>query len=299
MGDHIDDTRVLVNGRRGKSAVHDCLKAVMFDGIPLGAHVLRNDREPNKRQNEMLALGHVLVGTGVDIEVSDIRSLSAAHARAAADFEASLLVGGKVRIELCRIANVTEKRCLDAVEDIERRTTAILNATPNIPGLFGTADPFYVRINARVPTRRDVVPAAAELGRLVLSEGPSIPKSDSMRRVGPQYPVLHDLEVHWTRVKGKDLGLQIERPRHLLGRFNGRDEFTHIMTKKAQKILDYSEGGQFPVWLATFVDTAFTIPYGIIEAFRAGPPLDPVPFRRLLLGCLTNGVTFGGATSAA
>jgi hypothetical protein len=299
MGDHIDDTRVLVNGRRETSAVHERLKAIVFDSMPLGAHVLTNDREPNKRQNEMLALGHVLVGTGVDIEVSEVRSLTATSAHATADFEASMLAGKTVRIELCRIANVQEKRCIDAVEDISRRAVALLNAASDVPRLFGGSDPFYVRINGRVPMPRDVVAAADELAHLILSEGPSIRTSRSMRRVTARYPVLHDLEAHWTRIDGDALYLEIEPPRHLLAPFDGRIEFAEIMVKKARKIHAYSGGGGFPVWLATYVDTAFKYPYGIVEEFRSGLPLEPAPFNRLLIGCLTNGVTFDDAVSAA
>ena len=151
MGDHIDATRLLVNGVPDHlGGRYERLKGIRFDGLALGHHPLTDDKEPNKRVNEMLALGHVLVGSGAVDEVGQVTLLKERPGVATPDFEAILLTGRTVRIELVRLADQGEKIYLNALTEIARRTNEALRDTPDILALLGTQGRFHVRFYSRV-----------------------------------------------------------------------------------------------------------------------------------------------------
>ena len=292
IGDHIDAARDRVDSSRAFSIVHERLKNLIFDGKRLADFELSDDREQSKRQNEMLALGHVLVGTNVDLDISSIVSLNTKELRSTPDFEAQLISDKRVRIEVVRIADRNEKQYLDALTDILRRTNEALNATDGIVDLIGPTGPFYFGIYARAPLKKEVIDISFELSKLVLVDGPSLSRSLSMRRVGEEYPILHSLETHWTREPSDaNVTLKTSAFGHLIHRGNPLEAMAKKFAEKSAKFDDYSYG-RVPVWLAFYVDTPMSYPLGTVTGIANSKDLDPAPFERLLIGCLTHGTVY-------
>lgn len=295
MADHVETTRVRVSpGPDHPSEWHVRLNGLRFDGRRLSEHLLTDEKEPNKRLNEMLGLGHSLVGCGADFEIAEIRSLQPREGRATADFEATLRTAGTVRIELCRLADRSEKQYQDALNEIWRRTNEALRSTPDVLARLGTEDTFFVRFYDDVPTSKDIAPAARELTALILDEGGRIPRTASMRRAGAHYPTLHRLGTNWTRLPdGENVGLRIDPLLHVVGRPNPKAAFRPMLAKKAEKFTSYSDDG-IPVWLAFYVDSQIGVAtaYATVEEIERDGGVDPSPFERVLVGCLTKGVTF-------
>jgi hypothetical protein len=77
-----------------------------------------------------------------------------------------------------------------------------------------------------------------------------------------------------------------------MGTSRPRDAFPTLFKQKAERYADYSDGGAVPVWLAMYVRTALTYPYGDVEAIGHTEGVSPQPFERLIIGSKTIGVVF-------
>ena len=153
--------------------------------------------------------------------------------------------------------------------------------------------PYFVRFYKRVVGPRDIKSVSEELAALIISEGACARRTISMSRVGPQYPVLHELETNWTRLEDRRgrTGIILDPLLHLLGSMRPRDAFPMLFAEKASKYEEYSEGGAVPVWLAVYVRSSLSIPYGDVETLIAQHPA-PAPFDRLIIGTKTVGKAF-------
>jgi hypothetical protein len=267
------------------------LLRMLFDGRPLGEHGLPPDatKEQRKRIDEMLALGHVLVGADVDYEIDAIFSLTPRGHVPTADFEAVLLRGGRAKIELCRLADETEKQYIDALSEIGRRAEALLSLGGGLDALIGS-DTIYIRFYDGIPSARDVVAASAELADVVAKECPARRASTSMFEVGPQYPVLNSLGAHWARMAESSTARIMMDPMLHVVRPNLEASFDPMFAKKAKKVAQYADG--HPVWLALYGDTGMTYPLGAVQASAGRAGFDPRPFERVIVGCFTAGVVF-------
>ncbi len=298
LGDHIDATRVRVVGPGGPDRTNpwaDRLKSIVVDGRKLGDHDLHDDKEPNKRINELLGIGYALVGADVDGEIAELHSVDPRRekGKATADFIATLNTGRTVRIELCSLVDERELQYVNVLQTMMRRTNERLAATSGVIELLGTHAPIYVRFYGAVPTPKTIEPVAQELVALILSEGSKLPYTRSMRRVGPEYPALHALDTCWTRDRSDELThVEIHPNVLLLGRPQPKDAFRPMFEQKAAKFAAYSDDGG-PVWLAMYIRSPLTIAYGDVEAIAEREvDFDPHPFERVVVGSLTIGVTF-------
>lgn len=292
MGDHIEKTRLRVHGPNGlepMSSWDNRVGNVVFDGRPLAQHVLSDQKEPAKRINEMLGAAYALVGANVDAEVRELRSLPTRQGRNTADFEATLVDGTIVRVETCGLTNEVEQLYINALSAIGRRAGAVLVRHPDVMA----KSPYFVRFYKRVVGPRDIKAVSDELAALLISEGARARRTTSMSRVAPQYPVLHELETNWTRLEDRRgrTGIILDPLRHLLGSMRPRDAFPLLFGEKAGKYEEYSEGGAVPVWLAMYVRSSLSIPYGDVETLIAQNPA-PAPFDRLIIGTKTIGKAF-------
>jgi hypothetical protein len=292
MGDHIEATRLRVHGPMGEEPISEWdqrVGAMIFDGRPLAEHQLLADKEPAKRINEMLGAAYALVGSGIDAEVAELRSLPTRPGIATPDFTARLVDGRSVRIEVCALTDETEQEYLNALRAIAQRVNEQLMPQSEVWG----KSPYFVRFYARLITARDIGPASTELTALLTSEGPTVGRSTTFNRVGPEFPLLHALGTHWARDTHDDrIGVTVGPLRHLLGSSRPRDAFPTLFAQKAARHADYSDGGMIPVWLAMYVRTALTIPYGDVEAIGRAGGMSPHPFQRLIVGSKTIGVIF-------
>ncbi len=292
MGAHIERTRVRVHGPEGPEPISSWdtrIGRIVFDGRPLAEHVLSAEKEPVKRINEMLGAAYALVGAHVDREVRDLRSLPTRQGRNTADFEATLVGGSIVRIETCGLTNELEQLYINALSAIGHRAGIELAKHPDVM----EKSPYFVRFYKRVLGPRDIKAVSEELAALLIREGPCASKTTSMSRVGPQYPLLHELEANWTRLddRHRRTGVILDPLLHLLGSTRPRDAFPILFAEKAGKYDEYSDGGTVPVWLAMYVRASLTIPYGDVEALIDQSPA-PTPFDRLIIGTKTIGKAF-------
>lgn len=86
--------------------------------------------------------------------------------------------------------------------------------------------PYAVRFYGRVLGPKDFEPWARELSALLIEEGVGARTTMSMSRVGPKYPILHELETNWTRLPEKNrVGIILDPLMHLLGDKQPRDAF--------------------------------------------------------------------------
>ncbi|MDB5072847.1 MAG: hypothetical protein JWM87_3958 [Candidatus Eremiobacteraeota bacterium] len=264
---------------------------MLFDGRPLGEHGLPADatKEERKRLDEMLALGHVLVGADVDHEIDAVFSIAPRGHVPTADFEAVLRRGGRAKIELCRLTDETEKQYINALSEIGRRAEEALSRGDGLDALIGS-DTIYIRFYGGIPTARDVPAAAAELADIVANECPARRASTSMSEVGPQYPVLNRLGAHWARmVECSSARIMMDPLLHVV-RPDLEASFDPMFAKKAKKVAQYADG--CPVWLALYGDSGMTYPLGAVQAIAGREGFDPSPFERVIVGCFTAGVVF-------
>jgi len=280
-----------IGGRDLTAPRRERLLRMLFDGRPLGEHGLPPDatKEERKRLDEMLALGHVLVGADVDYEVESVFSLVPRGHVATADFEAVLRRGGRAKIELCRLADEREKQYIDALSEIGRRAEEGLSRGDGIDALIGS-DTIYIRFYGGIPTARDIAAAAAELADVVANECPGSRASITMSEVGRQYPILNRLGTHWARMARSSSARIMLDPMHHVVRPNLEASFDPMFAKKAKKVAQYTDG--CPVWLALYGDTGMTYPLGAVQAIAGREGFDPRPFERVILGCFTAGVVF-------
>lgn len=292
MGDHIEKTRLRVHGPNGPEPISSWdtrIGKMVFDGRPLAEHMLSAKKEPAKRINEMLGAAYALVGANVDTEVRDLRSLPTRQGRNTADFEATLVGGNIVRIETCGLTNELEQLYINALSAIGHRADIELAKHPDVMA----KSPYFVRFYKRVVGPRDIKAVSDELAALLISEGPGARKTTSMSRVGAQYPLLDELDTNWTRLEDRHgrAGVILDPLLHLLGRARPRDAFPMLFGEKAGKYDEYSDGGTVPVWLAMYVRSSLSIPYGDVEALIEQNPA-PAPFDRLIIGTKTIGKAF-------
>lgn len=199
--DHVEATTVRSSGASElMTPRRERLLAMVFDSRPLGEHGLESDahKEDWKRLDEMLALAHVLVGADVDYEIEAISSLPPRHDVPTPDFEAVLRQGRRVRIELCRLSDKTEKQYIDALSEIGRRAEDAASRRVSLDTLIGQ-DTIVIRFYGGIPTSRDIAAAAAELVEVILHEAPGRRVSTTLWPVGKEYPVLSRLGAHWAR----------------------------------------------------------------------------------------------------
>ena len=254
--EHIDATRVRVHGPRGEEpmAVWDRrICALMVDGRPLGDHHLPRHKEGTKRINEMMGIVGALVGANVDGDICELRSLAPRPGLATPDFEADLMDGRTVRL----------------------------------------ASPYYVRCYARRLAPTDIGPVSRELVAFLTKNGPALPVTASMTKIGAPYGALERLGTHVCRLEREgETGLMLEPLLHLLGDVRPREPFPRLFAQKAAKYDEYSDAGIIPVWLAMYVLSPMTLPHGDVATLLAAAP-DPRPFDRLIIGSKTIGGAFG------
>jgi hypothetical protein len=290
--DHIEATAVRTSGTSDLTAQRrERLLGIVFDGAPLGEHGLGMDahKEAWKRLDEMLALAHVLVGADVDYEVECITSLPPRHDIPMPDFEAVLRQGGRVRIELCRLSDKTEKQYVDALSEIGRRTEEAVAQRGSLDALLGS-DTIIVRFYGGTPTSRDIAPAVAELTEIALNDVPRKRASTRLWPVGAEHPVLSRLGAHWARdTRRQAARIMMDPMRHIV-RPDLEAAFDPMFEKKSKKAAQYSDG--LPVWLALYGDTGMSFPLGAVDSLAGRENFDPHPFARVIVGCFTAGVVF-------
>ena len=291
MGDHIIENRVRVHGPHGLEPMSSWdarIGKVIFDEVPLAEHVLYAEKEPTKRINVMLGVAYALMGAGVDDEICKIRQLTTRNALSTADFKATLVSDDVVRIETCSLTNEVERKFLSALGAIVRIVGGKL---ANYPAVIAHS-PYVVRFYNRVLGPEDVQNVSRELNALLVEQGPHVLQSTSMKKIVPEYLVLHGLEAHWICLAGDDrTGVILDPLTHLLGKTRPRDLFPELFVKKAEKNLEYSDRGTVSVWLVMYVLSSLQMPYGDIDALIAQNP-SRAPFDRLILGSKTIGAAF-------
>jgi hypothetical protein len=290
--EHIDATRVRVHGPRGEEpmAVWDRrICALMVDGRPLGDHHLPRHKEGTKRINEMMGIVGALVGANVDGDICELRSLAPRPGLATPDFEADLMDGRAVRLETCALVDETQQRYVNAAGAIMQRVNSVIAAAPPV----WAASPYYVRCYARRLAPTDIGPVSRELVAFLTKNGPALPVTASMTKIGAPYGALERLGTHVCRLEREgETGLMLEPLLHLLGDVRPREPFPRLFAQKAAKYDEYSDAGAIPVWLAMYVLSPMTLPHGDVATLLAAAP-DPRPFDRLIIGSKTIGGAFG------
>jgi hypothetical protein len=260
----------------------------MVDGRPLGDHQLPQHKEGTKRINEMMGIAGALVGANVDHEIRALRSLAPRHGIATPDFEADLINGCTVRLETCALVDKMQRRYVNAAGAIMQRVNAAIATVPAV----WTASPYFVRSYARPLEPTDIGPVSRELADFLTKNGPTLTTTTSMTKISTPYTVLEQLDTHVCRLKKQDTRGLVFRPlMHLLSNARPRDLFPTLFAQKAAKYDEYSDGRAAPVWLAMYILSPMTLPYGDVETLIATVP-DPRPFDRLIIGSKTIGQAF-------
>jgi hypothetical protein len=290
--EHIDATRVRVHGPRGEEpmAVWDRrICALVVDGRPLGHHQLPQHKEGTKRINETMGIGGALVGANVDGEIRALRSLAPRAGIATADFEADLIDRRTVRLETCALVDETQQRYVNAAGAIMQRVNAAIATAPPV----WAASPYYARCYGRRLAPTDIGPVSRELAAFLTKNGPTLPVTASLTKIGAPYGALDRLGTHVCRLDREgETGLMLQPLLHLLGDARPRELFPKLFAQKAAKYDEYSDAGAIPVWIAMYVLSPMTLPHGDVEALLAAAP-DPRPFDRLIIGSKTIGGAFG------
>jgi hypothetical protein len=293
--EHIEATRVRVHGPSGEEPMSlwdRRICALIVDGQPLGNHQLPQDKEDRKRVNEMMGIAGALVGADVDREIGGLRSFPPRHGVATPDFEADLRNGRTVRLETCALVDETQQRYVNAAGAIMQRVNDAIATTPTV----WSASPYFVRCYGRPLEPTDIRPVSRELTDFLTKSGATLSVTTSMTKIGAPYTVLEGLDTHVCRLKEKGkTGVVFQPLMHLLGDARPRDIFPTLFTQKAAKYGEYSDDGAIAVWLAMYVLSPMTLPYGDVEALIATAP-DPRPFDRLIIGSKTIGRAFDPST---
>jgi len=233
-----------------------------------------------------------LVGANVESEIRELHTVAPRNDLPAPDLDAVLVDDRRVRIEICTLVDEREQVYVNVLAAAARRTNAALAACPGIVDVIGSDAPIYVRFYDTLPMPQDISMIAQELTALVIAEGADIPRTSSMRKVGQQYPTLHRVGTHWTRLPSEEpVRVEIDVMQHLFGRPQPGASISRMFAQKAANYSAYADDG-VPIWLVMYVQSRLSFAYGDVEAIVSGPPLDPAPFDRVIVGALTIGTTF-------
>jgi len=271
------------------------LLTMVFDGRQLGAYGLDGHahKEEWKRIDEMLALAHALVGADLDYEVEGITLLPTRQGIPTPDFEALLRSGRRVRIELCRLSDRSEKQYIDALSEIGRRAESAASRHASLDSVIGK-DTVFVRFYGDPPTSKDIAPAAAELAEVIVRDVPQKSASTTLWPVGAEHPTLSRLGAHWARDRRPQTARVMMDPMRQAVRPDLEATFEPMFKQKARKFSLYSDG--LPVWLAFYGDTGMTFPLAAVDSIARREDFDPHPFERVIVGCFTAGVVFERGT---
>lgn len=275
------------------------LCAMIFDGHPLGDYPtdIPGDRESEKRFKEMQWAAVAFIGCNADFEIRELRSLVPRHGKPTADFEGTLRGGDIVRIELAGIVFELEQRqreyfariAGDALELlIGRREPIITEGT----FMYRVYDPDGVRLD-----RHGQSQATAELARFIESNLRLRAEPTRLLLVddADQYPTLTSLGVYVFCQKPKGATHIMWDPiRKPLDPDAALAEFDRVRTEKTTKFAGYSDDGSIAVWLLSNVESLEQtyIALSTVQALRYVDTIDPRPFSRVMVGCVTAGVIF-------
>lgn len=270
--------------------------AMIFDGIPLRDHPLDS---PGPRAGEKEKLALLLVACDVDRQVRRIVTLSERHDQPTPDFEAQLLSGETVRIELTSFRDDVATPYVGNLEktfDMVRQTLegdlTIEKANEGRYFVFG--------FPGEAPRAADAKKAAMEIVQLVKNAG-MLSDKRIVNEIGlrsmlepTDCPLLTEIGAWWcvSAVSQPDFRVQYTVAADVVDYNRILAAVPTVLANKSHKIAGYSDGGLYPVWLAVFMADGISYsPLSALQELRHCVP-DPTeyPFERILIGLSTAGI---------
>jgi len=255
--------------------------ALIVDGKAFGDHFVD---EPRYFETDLLA--NVLVSCEVDIQIASVKSLSERPGKNTPDFEAVLVDGDLVRIEVAQSADAPLRAHVAALKHVFRPVQLAWRADAAICSrIRGMHIIFSFPGNAPHGQGRD------RAGEEILS----ILRRIDRRWVALCYrlrppadcPILTQLGVTWVIRSMSEAEPQVQfRPSLILPNADRLvDTAVAILANKKPKFLDYSDNGAFKVWLAVFAsDGISAVDLSAIQKMRnVSATLNPAPFSRLMI----------------
>ena len=255
--------------------------ALVVDGRAFGDHFVD---EPRYFETDLLA--NVLVSCEVDTQIASVKSLSERPGKNTPDFEAVLVDGNLVRIEVTQSADAPLRTYVGALRHIFRPVQLTWRADAAICSrIRGMHIIFSFPGNA--PHGQD----RHRVGEEILSILRRIDRRwvTLCYRLRPPTDcvVLTELGVTWVIRSMSEAEPQVQfRPSLTLPNADRVvDAAVAILANKKAKFRDYSDSGAFKVWLAVFAsDGISAVGLSAIQKMRnKSAALNPAPFSRLMI----------------
>jgi hypothetical protein len=291
LADYFDQRPRTTGAPDYTSPRYERLKRLVVNGQPLGDYDsdARLDRRAQKVFIEMQWTGIALVGCDADLEITSLQSLDEEHGKTTPDFEVMTKAGQRVLIEHSRLVVADEMQEQNARKNLLHRIQVAVDKRADFAR--GT---FYVRFYSDSKLNfRDLRKATPELLAFLECVAQKPASATSLREAGPAFPTLHRLGVHVAYEPGSDLArVVVQAPMTLSSHSDDRRLFQERVDEKKAKFGGYNVG--VPVWLVLSAESPTTPlkAISIVEQLRYVDSFDPRPFARVMLGCLTAGVTF-------
>ena len=239
----------------------------------------------------------LLVSCEINTEIRSIRTLEARPSISTPDFEATLMNGSVVRIEVTRFADeliakyIGNMHALFNIIQASRRNDSALEA--HIRG-------FHVLFDFDEAPRPLIRRAVAdEVVRLLYSIRRDAIVLCSVIGAAQEYPELQRLGVTWAVMAADqpDTYVRFRPPLELADNARMVKAAPTVLDSKKGRYLEYSDGNTVPVWLAAFVtDTVSGVGLTAIQKLATDvDQLDPSPFQRVLVGNFVAGILVDSA----
>jgi len=255
--------------------------ALVVDGKAFGDHFVNEDR-----YFETDSLANVLVSCEVDIQIASVKLLSERPGKNTPDFEAALVDGNLVRIEVTQSADAPLRAYVGALKHVFRPVQLTWRADAAICSRIRGMHIIF-SFPGKAPHGQD----RHRVGEEILS----ILRRIDRRWVALCYrlrppadcPVLTELGVTWVIRSTSEAEPQVQfRPSLTLPNADRVvDAAVAILANKKAKFRDYSDSGAFKVWLAVFAsDGISAVGLSAIQKMRnVSAALNPAPFSRLMI----------------
>ncbi|HEV3089668.1 MAG TPA: hypothetical protein VGX96_20875 [Candidatus Elarobacter sp.] len=264
------------------------LCSLVADGTPLGEHRVRrrsgDDGDPHyeKRFGELIDLGRVLVGSGLDARVASIESLS----EPLPDFRLRLADGTTAYAEVGRVLVPSAAALSNGATALRRGIRRRTNRNRRFElSLGGSATTLTL---ARPLGRRiaEAVDETENLLRLIAGDADAGPRAvDEMR-----FPVLHsvgatcDVVRHRWRIYAFDI--EVAPPPW--DPAETRTAFRKLHAQKAVKRNGYPV--KDPVWLVMPLADEFQTTSAVLGALRDIAPFEARPYELLVVGAIEDAI---------
>ena len=255
--------------------------ALVVNGKAFGDHFVD---EPRYFETDLLA--NVLVSCEVDIQIASVKLLSERPGKSTPDFEAVLVDGDLVRIEVAQSADAALRGYVGALKHVFRpmqptwrADTAIYSRIRGMHIIFS--------FPGSAPDGQDRYKAGEEILSILRRVDRRWVALCYKLRPPADCPVLTELGVTWVIRSMSEVEPQVQfRPSLTLPDADRVvDAAIAILAGKKAKYPDYSDGGTFRVWLAVFAsDGISAVGLSAIQKRRNGSAaLNPAPFSCMMI----------------